>query len=171
MSTGCKDIAGLMDAAYAIMVLRDTLERWLHGLPTEDVILGGVPVPTLRKLVATIDERESRAAEEAIDDGIRSVVVLKNRVAALADAVDDQVTTLKGITPTAAPLAENAAPTAAWDAVTGILALGIPAGKTGATGPAGPPGTAPVIDSIDCGGAYSQPLTILDGGHAAGTED
>lgn len=64
MSTGCKDIAGLMDAAYAIMVLRDTLERWLHGLPTEDVILGGVPVPTLRKLVATIDERESRAAED-----------------------------------------------------------------------------------------------------------
>lgn len=166
----CKDIAGLTDAAHAIVVLRDALERWLHGGPTEHVLLGGVPVPTLRNLVATIDERESMAAEEAIADGIREVVVLKNQVAQMEAAVAAQVASLRGLTPTASPLPEGTPPTAAWDPETGILSLGIPAGPSGPQGPPGPPGEAPVIDVIECGGAYAHALTHLDGGHAAGPE-
>lgn len=169
--TTCSDIQGLMEAAAAVVALRNTLERWLHGSPAEDVMLGGVAVPTLRKLVATIDERESRAAQEAIAEGVAQVVALKTQVAELEASVAAQVLTLKGISPVATPLAENAAPTAAFDGETGILSLGIPAGRTGAQGPPGPPGQAPVIDTIECGGAYAEPLTMLDGGTAAGPEE
>lgn len=169
--TTCKDIQGLIDAAYAIMYLRDTLERWLHGTPTEQVQLGGVAVPTLRGLIAAIDERESRAAEEAIREGIAQVVALKNQVADIEAGIAAKVTALKGINPSLTQLPEDAAPTAAYDPETGTLTLGIPAGKTGARGPAGPPGQAPVIDTIECGGAYAAPLTILDGGNAAGPEE
>lgn len=169
--TTCRDIQGLTEAAYAVIVLRDTLERWLHGSPTQDVMLGGVAVPTLRKLVAIIDERESRAAQDAIDAGISQATAIKNQVAELEAVVAAKVATLQGITPHAVPLPEDAAPTAAFDPDTGILALGIPQGKTGLQGPPGPPGEAPVIDFIECGGAYAQPLTTLDGGHAAGREE
>jgi hypothetical protein len=39
-------------------------------------------------------------------------------------------------------------------------------GETGPTGPGGPPGFAPRIDTIDCGGAYENQLTTIDGGYA-----
>lgn len=169
--TTCRDIQGLLEAVHAIMYLRDTLERWLHGKPTEQVQLGGVAVPTLRGLIAAIDERESKAAQEAIREGVAEVVALKNQVTDIEAAVAAQVLSLKGISPAATQLPEGAPPTAAYDPETGVLALGIPAGQTGARGPAGPPGQAPVIDTIECGGAYAVPLTILDGGNAACPEE
>lgn len=166
MTTDSKDISGLIDAAYALIKLRGTLELWLHGSPWQDVMLGGAAVPSLRKLVATIDERESHAAQEAIADGISEVVSLKSRVVELSQGVAAMVAELKCINPAITLLGENAAPTAAYDSETGTLSLGIPAGKTGAQGPPGPPGQAPNIDTLDCGGAYSEPLTIIDGGFA-----
>lgn len=166
MSTGCGDIAKLLEAAHALVVYRDTIDKWLNGTETEDVTLGGVSVPTLRKMAATIDERESRAAQEVIDEGVSAVVAIKNSLLELAEEVSGKVENIVGITATATILPEGAAPTAAYDRDTGALVLGIPAGATGKTGPAGPPGQAPAADVIDCGGASGARLTILDGGSA-----
>ncbi len=41
-------------------------------------------------------------------------------------------------------------------------------GQAGPQGPAGPPGSAPRIDVIDCGGAWSTQITVIDCGTAAG---
>lgn len=166
MSTGCGDIAKLLEAAHALVVYRDTIDKWLNGTETEDVTLGGVSVPTLRKMAATIDERESRAAQEVIDEGVSAVVAIKKSLLELAEEVSGKVENIVGITATATILPEGAAPTAAYDRDTGALVLGIPAGATGKTGPAGPPGQAPAADVIDCGGASGARLTILDGGSA-----
>lgn len=166
MSTGCGDIAKLLEAAHALVVYRDTIDKWLNGTETEDVTLGGVSVPTLRKMAATIDERESRAAQEVIDEGVSAVVGIKNSLLELAEEVSGKVENIVGITATATILPEGAAPTAAYDRDTGALVLGIPAGATGKTGPAGPSGQAPAADVIDCGGASGARLTILDGGSA-----
>ena len=119
MSTGCGDIAKLLEAAHALVVYRDTIDKWLNGTEVEDVILGGVSVPTLRKLVATIDERESRAAQEAIDEGVSAVVAIKNSLLELAGEVSGKVENIVGITATATILPEGAAPTAAYDRDTG----------------------------------------------------
>lgn len=166
MSTGCGDIAKLLEAAHALVVYRDTIDKWLNGTETEDVTLGGVSVPTLRKMAATIDERESRAAQEVIDEGVSAVVAIKKSLLELAEEVSGKVENIVGITATATILPEGAAPTAAYDRDTGALVLGIPAGATGKTGPAGPSGQAPAADVIDCGGASGARLTILDGGSA-----
>lgn len=166
MSTGCGDIAKLLEAAHALVVYRDTIDKWINGTETEDVTLGGVSVPTLRKMAATIDERESRAAQEVIDEGVSAVVAIKNSLLELAEEVSGKVENIVGITATATILPEGVAPTAAYDRDTGALVLGIPAGATGKTGPAGPPGQAPAADVIDCGGASGARLTILDGGSA-----
>lgn len=166
MSTGCGDIAKLLEAAHALVVYRDTIDKWINGTETEDVTLGGVSVPTLRKMAATIDERESRAAQEVIDEGVSAVVAIKNSLLELAEEVSGKVENIVGITATATILPEGAAPTAAYDRDTGALVLGIPAGATGKTGPAGPSGQAPAADVIDCGGASGARLTILDGGSA-----
>ena len=37
--------------------------RAVHGSETETVLLGGVPTPSYRKLVADVDARESQAAK------------------------------------------------------------------------------------------------------------
>lgn len=166
MSTGCGDIAKLLEAAHALVVYRDTIDKWLNGTETEDVTLGGVSVPTLRKMIATIDERESQAAQEVIDEGVSAVVAIKNSLLELAEEVSGKVENIVGITATATILPEGAVPTAAYDRDTGALVLGIPAGATGKTGPAGPSGQAPAADVIDCGGASGVRLTILDGGSA-----
>lgn len=166
MNTGCGDIAKLLEAAHSLVVYRDTIDKWLNGTETEDVTLGGVSVPTLRKMIATIDERESRAAQEVIDEGVSAVVAIKNSLLELAEEVSGKVENIVGITATATILPEGAAPTAVYDRDTGALVLGIPAGATGKTGPAGPSGQAPAADVIDCGGASGARLTILDGGSA-----
>lgn len=169
MNTGCGDIAKLLEAAHALVVYRDIIDKWLNGTETEDVMLGGVATPTLRKLIAGIDERESQAAQEAIDKGVSTVIAIRNSLLTLAEEVSEQVEKIVGITATATVLPEGAAPTAAYDRDTGALALGIPAGATGKTGPPGPPGQAPTADVIDCGGASGTRLTILDGGSATTT--
>ena len=166
MNTGCGDIAKLLEAAHSLVVYRDTIDKWLNGTETEDVTLGGVSVPTLRKMIATIDERESQAAQEVIDEGVSAVVAIKNSLLELAEEVSGKVENIVGITATATILPEGAAPTAAYDRDTGALVLGIPAGATGKTGPVGPSGQAPAADVIDCGGASGVRLTILDGGSA-----
>lgn len=196
MSTGCGDIANLLEAAHGLITLRSVIDKWLNGTEVEDVVLGGVATPTLRKLIATIDERESQAAQEAIDEGVGAVVAVKNRLLELAQEVGGKVETLRTMTATAAGLPCDATPTAAYNQDSGVLSLGIPRGETGATGPqgpkgdtgdagpqgpkgdqgpqgvqgpVGPQGQAPTADIIDCGGASGPRLTILDGGSATTT--
>ena len=47
--------------------------RAVHGTETETVLLGGVPTPSYRKLVADVDARESAAAKKAIDAGVAAM--------------------------------------------------------------------------------------------------
>lgn len=167
MSTGCGDIANLLEAAHGLIVLRDTIDKWLHGTEAEDVMLGGLTTPTLRKLINTIDERESHAAQEAIDEGVSTVVVIKNRLLELAQEVGGKVEKIVNLTATATILPEGEAPTAAYDRDSGALTLGIPTGATGKTGPPGPVGPAPALDVLDCGGAHEPAVvTVLDCGTA-----
>lgn len=166
MNTGCEDLSTLLESAHALIAYRKQLEKWLHGTETEDVILGGVATPTIKKLVATIDERESQAAQEVVDEAVSTVVAIRNKLLEIEQEIFDEVAKLTGIDAHAVPLPAGASPTADYDATNGTLTLGIPAGATGAIGPAGPPGQAPTIDEINCGGADSIAITDINGGNA-----
>lgn len=58
----CEDLSSLLEAAHALIAYRNLLDKWLHGTETEDVLLGGVLTPTLRKLIAMISDRGTTQA-------------------------------------------------------------------------------------------------------------
>ncbi len=179
MSSGieCGKLDEVLESIFGIPVDAEKLNRWVQGGEFETVLLGDKQVPTLRNLVRQIDERESQAAKEEINEASAAFTALANRIQA-------EIDTLKGIMAEAATLEPGTQATAQYNAKTGLLRLGIPRGldgkdgenglpgKDGADGkqgPPGPPGQAPTIDTIDCGGAYGTRLTVLDGGNATTT--
>lgn len=164
MAMDCSSIEGLLDAATAITVYRDLLDKWLHGTETEDVLLGGVLVPTLRKLVATIDERESHAAQEVVDEAVQAVVVLRNQMTELAAEVQAKLDAIGAID---AQVTETLEPdeeaTVDYDPQSGLLAFGIPRGRDGAVGPAGPAGSV-IAGFLDSGMPGRVVVNYIDAG-------
>lgn len=180
MSSGieCGRLDEVLESIFGIPVDADKLNKWVQGGEFETVLLGNKQVPTLRNLVRQIDERESQAAQEKINEASAAFTALANRVQA-------EIDTLKGIIAEASTLEAGTQATAQYNAKTGLLTLGIPRGidgkdgkdglpgKNGADGkqgPPGPPGQAPTIDTIDCGGAYGTRLTVIDGGNSKGVK-
>lgn len=177
MSSGieCGKLDEVLESIFGIPVDAGKLRQWVQGGEYETVLLGDRQVPTLRSLVRQIDERESQAAREEIDAASAAFTALANRIQA-------EIDTLKGIEAEASTLEAGTQATAQYNAATGLLRLGIPRGldgrdgadgapgrdgAEGKQGPPGPPGQAPAIDTIDCGGAYGTRLTVIDGGNAA----
>lgn len=151
MAMDCSSIEGLLEAATAITVYRDLLDKWLHGTETEDVLLGGVLVPTLRKLVAMIDERESHAAQEVVDEAVQAVVVLRNQMTELAAEVQSKLDAIGTLdAQVTATLEPDEAATVDYDPQSGVLAFGIPRGRDGGVGPAGPAGSV-IAGYLDSG--------------------
>lgn len=169
MSTGCGDIAKLLEAAHALVVYRDTIDKWLNGTEVEDVILGGVSVPTLRKLVATIDERHSRIAEQVVEQAGARFTVLAERMQAKVDEAAALLDQVKSVTVTATTLAPGAEASAGYDPATGQITLGLPKGNTGGTGEAGPAGSA-LIGYLDAGEPGRAVIQYIDAGEPSAPE-
>lgn len=140
------------------------LHDFVHGSEMETVNLGGQETPTLRKMVHDIDERESGAAQEVVDEAIAKVVVLKNKAAAEADRAEAAAMEIKSVSAFAETVDSNQAATAQYDSDTGALTFKIPRGEQGIQGPTGPQGQAPAIDIIDFGEPGQLPLGIVDFG-------
>ena len=70
----CKDGNEIIIAAKDLQKLADLLDEWLNGDESTFVMLGGKDTPSIRNLVAMIDERESQAALQAIDGGLQQIV-------------------------------------------------------------------------------------------------
>lgn len=144
----CRDTSNdLLSVAKDLENYRDLLDLWLNGDETQTVLLGGVLVPTIRKLVHDIDERESQGAQTIVDEGIQGMYVIKD----MTEKVRDQVIQLKNeiqakidlihaMTATATTLQPGQQATAFLNTTTNTLQLGIPQGEKGADGPIGPTG-------------------------------
>ncbi len=164
MNSGCCDnIASLFEAAHALIGYRETLDAWLNGAETEDVVLGGVATPTLRKLIATIDERESQGAQAVVDEGVSAVMTVKNQLTALAATINGKVETLRNMAVTVDALPAGSSPAAAYDPERGLLSLGIPEGMKGDPGSAGPAGTV-IAGYLDSGEPGRVIATYIDAG-------
>lgn len=167
MNLACEEISGIFEATKKLIEYESIFEKWLTGEPYQDVQYNGITIPTLRKLIATIDERESHAAQEVIDEGIAQIVAIRNTMMALEQKVRDEIAKMVGMDVLVTMLPEGGSASGAYDNETGVLSLQIPRGFTGEMGPAGPQGQAPVIDVINCGKAKTEWITVIDGGHAA----
>lgn len=151
MSGVCRDTSqDLLQVAKDLEKYRDLLDLWLNGDETQSVLLGGVLVPTIRKLVHDIDERESQGAQAIVDEGIQGMYVIKD----MTEKVRDQVIQLKNeiqakidlihdMTAKATTLQPGQAATAYLNPNTNVLELGVPEGKQGIKGDKGDngPGT------------------------------
>ena len=143
------------------------------------------PPPSAEELYAEIQriaDQASAAAARAEEESqiARDAAERADQVLGLSVAADD--------------VPHGSWPSANYDAATGMLTIGIPrgadglpgppgaqgvpgpqgddgaqgsTGSQGIPGPPGPPGQAPIIDVIDCGGAYPTQITAIDGGNAA----
>lgn len=166
MSLACKDVAGLTNAAKKLIEYEKILDDWLNKPPYSNITYNGVSIPSLRTLIATIDERESHAAQEVIDEGLAQIVVIKNKMNELAAKVQADIDKLVAMQVSVEMLPEGASASGTYDAETGTLNLQIPRGFTGKEGKQGPPGQAPALGVIKAGGAYSNWLGVIDGGNA-----
>ena len=162
----CKDGNEIIIAAKDLQKLADLLDEWLNGDESTFVMLGGKDTPSIRNLVAMIDERESQAALQAIDGGLQQIVLARNQVIEMRNEIRRMFTQMEGTTATAETIPYNSPATANWDSEHRIMAFGIPQGKPGAIGPTGPRGLPPVIDVINCGGADEVWLSTIDCGDA-----
>lgn len=74
----CTQFEDLFESALLVIANAKKLRDWVNGDEFTDVELGGVLTPTLRKLVADIDARESEAARKVIEAGVRDIERLKD---------------------------------------------------------------------------------------------
>lgn len=159
----CEDLSSLLEAAHALIAYRNLLDKWLHGTETEDVLLGGVLTPTLRKLIAMIDERESQAAQEVVDEAMQAIVTIRNQLDVLADEIQAKVEAIEALNATAATLEPDEAATVSYTPETGVLAFGIPRGRDGGVGPAGPAGSV-IAGYLDSGMPGRVVVNYIDAG-------
>ena len=86
----CTDIARLHECALLVVANADLLRQWVNGDEQTDVTLGGKLTPSIRKLVAEIDVRESAAAQKVIDAGLEQIAQLGDDIEARAAAEADR---------------------------------------------------------------------------------
>lgn len=174
MSGICNDGSDLILTAKELQKWVDTFSTWLNGDETTFVVLGDKEVPSIRNLVAMIDERESNAAQTAIDGGMQQIVIARNQVIQMRDAIYRMFSEMDATTATAETLPPEAAATAHWDTERRVLSLGIPQGRKGDKGDkgdVGPRGLPPIVDVISCGGSEDVWLTVIEGGNSVTPED
>lgn len=169
MSLACDNPQKLMEDVEHLQVDVELLRQFVNGGVEETVQIGeGAPTPTIRKLVHDIDERESRAAELVIGQGLLDQIAIRdNARKEMAEQVNKakaEVEKIRGLSVRAYALSEEKNPTAVYIPDTGRLVLGIPSGKTGATGPMGPAGIAPTLGVLDFGGPELTQIFVIDGG-------
>ena len=93
----CKDGNEIIIAAKDLQKLADLLDEWLNGDESTFVMLGGKDTPSIRNLVAMIDERESQAALQAIDGGLQQIVLARNQVIEMRNEIRRMFTQMEGI--------------------------------------------------------------------------
>lgn len=81
MAKNCADVQNIMEAALLVVANADLLRQWVNGDEHASVTLGGVLTPSIRKLVATIDARESAAAQRVIDQGLARIELIARQSA------------------------------------------------------------------------------------------
>ncbi len=162
MSSGidCGKLEEVLESIFQIPVDAARLDKWVNGGEFETVVLGGREVPTLRNLIRQIDERESQAAEEEINEA-------KAEIGALAEKIQAKIDELKAMTASAETLPSDHPATVYYNASTGEFEFGIPQGKQGIQGERG---LAPAIDILYAGDPSDEALTIVYGGDPALTE-
>lgn len=159
MSSGidCGKLEEVLESIFQIPVDAARLDKWVNGGEFETVVLGGREVPTLRNLVRQIDERESQAAEEEINEA-------KQEIGALAAKIQAKIDELKAMTASAETLPPGSQATVYYNAGTGEFEFGIPEGKQGIQGERG---LAPAVDIIYGGDPSDEALSIIYGGNPA----
>ena len=118
MSSGidCGKLEEVLESIFQIPVDAARLDKWVNGGEFETVVLGGREVPTLRNLIRQIDERESQAAEEEINEA-------KAEIGALAEKIQAKIDELKAMTASAETLPSDHPATVYYNAGTGEFAV------------------------------------------------
>jgi len=89
MATDCKDLESLHQSALNIIADAGLLNTFVNGDESTTVEIGGQQTPSIRKLVADIDARESSAAQTIINNGTEAINALtQQHRAELNDKVD-----------------------------------------------------------------------------------
>lgn len=151
MSGVCRDAKqDLLVVAKDLERYRDLLELWLNGDERTTVMLGGTAVPSIRKLVHDIDERNSQGAQAVVDEGIQGMYVIKELtddirkdVLKLKQDIEAKIQTIRTMTATATKLNPGQQPTAYLDTAKNQLQFGIPEGLKGDKGDTGLTGPMP----------------------------
>ena len=163
MTMPCEGIEDLLAAVRSITEDATVWHTFLHGTELQSVVLGGKETPTLRKLVADIDERHSRIAEQVVEQAGARLTVLTERMQTKVDEAAALLDQVKSITVSAITLAPGAEASAGYDPSTGRITLGLPRGDTGGTGEAGPTGSA-LIGYLDAGEPGRTVIQYIDAG-------
>lgn len=85
----CTQFEDLYTAALLVIANAEKLRDWVNGDEQTDIELGGKLTPTIRKLVGTIDARESAAAKEVIAKGLADISLLKSETQELVQQAED----------------------------------------------------------------------------------
>lgn len=89
MATDCKDLESLHQSAVNLIADAGLLNIFVNGDESTTVELGGQQTPSIRKLVADIDARESAAAQTIINNGTEAINALtQQHQAELDDTVE-----------------------------------------------------------------------------------
>jgi len=88
MAQDCTKLENLHEAALLVIANAQLLRDWVNGNETASVTLGGRLTPSIRKLVADIDARESAAASRVIETGKKGVQqLLREGTQSLSDMI------------------------------------------------------------------------------------
>lgn len=93
----CSQFENLYECALIVIANAEKLRDWVNGDEQTDVELGGEMTPTIRKLVATIDARESEAARLVIQKGIQDITAIKEQATDAAQEAKDAAQEAKSI--------------------------------------------------------------------------
>lgn len=93
----CAQFENLYECALIVIANAQKLRDWVNGDEQTDVELGGEMTPTIRKLVAMIDARESEAARLVIEQGLRDITAIKEEAADAAQEAADAAQEAKSI--------------------------------------------------------------------------
>lgn len=164
MATDCKDLESLHQSAVNLIADAGLLNTFVNGDESTTVELGGQQTPSIRKLVADIDARESAAAQTIINNGTEAINALTqqhqaelddkvevattqaakaeadaNKAQAEADRALSIQDTLFNLS-FAAEVSETGNASADYDPSTGMLLFRVPQGPQGEQGQRGEQG-------------------------------